>query len=80
MEDRQQLLEAGNTSNPPKGKWTDVQVGALVELVERKLKIQRPDYRGDVFERVRFHIAECLLVEESLVTLDAWFARDLGSE
>lgn len=75
-----ELLQSGNTSDPPKGYWTDLRVKEFVAWVESQMRIQKVAYDGDVFSVVRRQVAECLAVDESEVTADAWICRDLGAE
>ena len=75
-----QLLKARHTWSMSKGYPTDIQVGDLVALIETNLQKQTPQFTGQVFERVKPHISECLGVKESAVTLDAWLFKDLGME
>lgn len=56
----------------------DIQVGEFVSWVAAMVARQNPAFQRDVFEVVRTQIVECLQVEESEVTLEAWLVRDLG--
>ncbi len=56
----------------------DIQVGKFVLWVAATVARQNPAFQRDVFEVVRTQIVECLQVEESEVTLEAWLVRDLG--
>lgn len=74
------LLEQGNTADPPEGAWTDFRVSELVALVESLVAEQHPEIEQDVFAGVRMEIVACLQVEEQYVTPEAWLIRDLGME
>ncbi|QDT22460.1 hypothetical protein [Gimesia chilikensis] len=75
-----ELLNNGNTSDPPSNAWTDIRVSDFVGLIETLVSEQNPEYNLEIFESVKQDIIECLHVEESEVTLDAWLYRDLGME
>lgn len=75
-----ELLQSGNTADAPEGRWTDLRVTEFVAWVESEMRNQKIVYEGDVFSLVRRQIAECLAVDESEVTADAWICRDLGAE
>lgn len=78
--DVQVLLDNGNATEPPKGKWADIQVRDFVSLIKKQVEVQNPTFEGDVFETVKPLIAECLAIEESEIFLESWFRRDLGME
>ncbi len=78
--DLESLLSNGNTSNPPEGAWTDVQVREVVEWVQSSLDEQGVHYEQDVFLGVQEVLVQCLGVDDDEITLDAWLVRDLGAE
>ena len=79
-EDLVGLLGSGNTSNPPEGAWTDLQVRDVVEWVQSSLNDQNVQYERDIFLGVQEILVQCLCVDDDEVTLDAWIVRDLGAE
>lgn len=76
----QKLLENGNSEESSNGKWTDIQVRDFVLLIQNQVDVQNPTFNGDVFTVAKPLIAECLAIEESDISLDSWFRRDLGME
>ena len=74
------LLRSGNTADPPEGSWTDLRVREFAAWVASQMRDQKIVYEGDVFVVVRRQIAECLAVDESEVTDEAWICRDLGAD
>ncbi|QDT42750.1 acyl carrier protein [Gimesia alba] len=75
-----ELLNNGNTFDPPPNRWIDFRVSDFLELIEVLMAEQKPESKLNIFEGVKQDIMDCLLVEEEEVTLNAWMARDLGME
>lgn len=74
-----QLLNDGNTSDPPKGAWTDIRVADYVAFVEAAIVAQHGSPAPEVYDRIKKHIVDCLGVTAFDVSSDAWMVRDLGS-
>ena len=79
-QDLETLLASGNTQNPPRGAWTDIQVRDVVHWVQSSLNEQNVQYEGDVFVGVQEVLTDCLGVDDEEITLVAWLVRDLGFE
>lgn len=79
-EDLRQFLLKGNTTDPPEGVWTDIQVRDVVKWIKTNLAEQKIQYEGDIFSGVQKVLMECLAADESEVVINAWLVRDLGAE
>lgn len=79
-EDIRQFLLKGNTTDPPEGVWTDIQVRDVVNWMITSLEEQGVQYEGDIFKGVQKVLMECLAADEPEVVMDAWLVRDLGAE
>jgi acyl carrier protein len=58
----------------------DIQVDDFVSLVQATIEEQRVGPGSNVYNRVKKHVAQCLDVEESEISPESWFVRDLGME
>jgi hypothetical protein len=73
------IIEQTTTVCPDTNR-RDIQVHNFVQAVKRTIENQHSSYDNYLLELLRPIIAECLVVEESEVTLDAWMIHDLGME